>query len=261
MLKAAARERATFTCLMYHSLSDGRTPDTQYLKYTTTRARFRDHLRDLRAAGFCLATAADLLTRLDRGAPLPAPYCVLTLDDGHRSALDMADVMLEVGVRGTFFLAMDYCRQRADFLKPPEIRALADQGFDFGTHGVTHCSLVHMPAERMRAELDTSREWLADMLGRPVNAMTIPTGERTDAVIRTAWEVGYRFAGNSVEQMNRVGRLPAEINRFVILAHHDAAAVRRIASGDPTYILWRRVRQKLLYLPTRVLRPYDEVRA
>jgi len=261
MLRAAALASAPFTCLMYHSLSDGRCPDTQYLKYTTTRARFRDHLRDLRGAGFCLATAADLLGRLGEGDAPPSRYCVLTLDDGHRSALDMAEVMLEAGVRGTFFLAMDYCRERADFLKPPEIRALADQGFDFGTHGVTHCSLVHMPAERMRAELDTSREWLTDVLGRPVDAMTIPTGERTDALIRTAWEVGYRFVGNSVEQMNRIGSLPAEINRFVILAHHDAADVRRIASGDPAYILWRRVRQKLLYLPTRMLRPYDEVRA
>src|SRR5262249_9638506 len=114
MLRTAAPAGSPFTCLIYHSLSDGRCPATPHLTYTTTRAGFRDRLRDLRAAGFCLATAADLLGRLGGGDALPSRYCVLTLDDGHRSALDMAEVMLEADVRGTFFLAMDYCRERAD---------------------------------------------------------------------------------------------------------------------------------------------------
>jgi peptidoglycan/xylan/chitin deacetylase (PgdA/CDA1 family) len=155
---------------------------------------------------------------------------------------------------------MDYCQKRPDFLKPPEIRALAGQGFDFGTHGVTHTSLPHMPPDRMRAELATSKAWLEDVLGRRVDVMTIPTGERSDALTRAAWEHDYRFLGNSVEQMNRPRALPAEINRFVVLAHHDGAAVCRMAAGDPAYIAWRRFRQALLYVPTRLLKVYDEVR-
>jgi hypothetical protein len=93
-----------------------------------------------------------------------------------------------------------------------------------------------MPAERMRAELSTSRQWLGEMLGRRIDSMSIPTGERTNTVVRAASDLGYRFVGNSVEEMNRPRGLPAEISGFVVLANHDAATICRIAAGHPAYI-------------------------
>lgn len=261
MLNGRNGAPAPFACLMYHSLSDGRYPDAHAPKYTTTRVRFREHLAALRDAGFRIATFADLRERLEAGGALPPSTCVLTLDDGHRSSLEMADLMSEAGVRGTFFLTMNYCRERADFLKPDEIRQLASQGFDFGTHGASHQALPHMPVDRMRAELADSKRWLEDVLGGPVTSMSLPAGEGSAEVLREAWELGYRLVGNSVERLNEAGPLPRQINRFVVLAGHDAATVRRIAAGWPSYVWRRQARQVLLYLPKRLMRTYDETRA
>jgi peptidoglycan/xylan/chitin deacetylase (PgdA/CDA1 family) len=245
---------------MYHSLSDGRFPDRQYPKYTTTRSLFREHLRLLLHNGFRLASVADLSRRLRSGDRIPSQYCALTFDDGHKSALDCAELMADAGVRGTFFLTMDYCRERADFLKPDEIRSLANGGFDFGTHGVTHRALSRMPRDAMRAELRDSKAWLEDILGRRIEAMSLPAGQGGKPVREAANDMGYELVGTSVERLNRIRQLPSELDRFVVLAGYSGALVGRIAGGWPAYRAKRWLRSTLLSVPKRLLRTYDETR-
>jgi len=245
---------------MYHSLSDGRFPDRQYLNYTTTRAGFVGHLRGLQDNGFQLATFADLLRQCQAGAGLLVKECLLSFDDGHKSSLDLAELMNNAGVRGTFFLTVNYCRQREDFLKPPEIRQLANSGFDFGTHGVSHRALSRMPRDEMRAELRDSKVWLEDILGKPVKCMSLPAGQGSHAVSQTAYELGYQLIGNSVERLNRVQRIPAQVNRFVVLASYQGRLILRIAQGAPGYIWSRWLRSTLLAGPKRLLRTYDVTR-
>src|SRR2546423_1923311 len=98
----------SFACLMYHSLSDGRFPDRQYPKYTTTCERFSEHLRLWMHAGSRLARFGDFRRRMESGKPMSEKSCVLSFDDGHKSSLDLAELMLQSGVRGTFFLTMNY---------------------------------------------------------------------------------------------------------------------------------------------------------
>jgi peptidoglycan/xylan/chitin deacetylase (PgdA/CDA1 family) len=249
-----------YACLMYHSLRDGRDPDPLYPRYTTTRALFAAHLRALGEAGFRLAPFSDLLRRLGPGEEIPDGYCALTIDDGHRSGIEMAELMAAAGVRGTFFLTRDYCRGRADFMKPAEVRELAAAGFDFGTHGTSHRALSRMPREQMRAELADSKAWLEDILGRGVEAMSLPAGEGDGEVYDAAHALGYRLVGNSRERLNAPGAPPRAVNRFVVLAGHGPAQVCRIARGSRRYMWRRRARAALLYVPKLVLRSFDETR-
>lgn len=244
-----------FACLMYHSLSDGRFPDRLYPKYTTTRALFAEHLRMLRDEGFTICTFADL----ERGTLGRA--CVLTFDDGHKSSLDLAEEMQRHDVRGTFFLTMNYCRDRDDFLRDDDIRALAAAGFDFGTHGVTHRALAHLPPDEMQAELRNSKTWLENVLGKTVTTMSLPAGQGSPAVLDAAFSLGYRFVGNSREAMNAALRPPCAVNRFVVLANYDATQVRALARGSFAYIWKRRVRAAALWLPKRLLRTFDVTRS
>jgi peptidoglycan/xylan/chitin deacetylase (PgdA/CDA1 family) len=249
-----------FACLMYHSLADGRFPDTLYPKYTTTRAAFAEHLCALKDSGYRITTFCDILNLSVTGT-WAGNLCVLSFDDGHKSSLDLAELMNAAGVRGTFFLTMNYCRDRADFLKPLEIRELAAAGFDFGTHGASHRALSRMPEAEMRAELGDSKRWLEDVLGRPVQTMSLPAGQGNAAVRQAAFELGYQLVGNSVERLNEVCRPPMEVNRFVVLRAHSGNLVRKIAAGSPAYIWRRKMRAALLALPKRLLRTYDATRA
>lgn len=250
-----------FACLMYHSLSDGRYPDRLYPKYTTTQAKFAEHLRVLRGEGFTLDSFADLERRLAAGETLPERYGVLTFDDGHKSSLDLAEEMRRQETRATFFLTSNYCRERDDFLQPDEIRSLAAEGFDFGAHGVTHRALGHLPLDAMQSELRESKGWVEEVLGRPITSMSLPAGQGSPAVLEAAFGLGYRLVGNSREDTNHALRLPSAVNRFVVLASYDAAQVRQLAEGSRAYIWKRRLRSALIYLPKRMLRTFDITRS
>jgi len=245
-----------FACLMYHSLSDGRFPDRLYPKYTTTRAHFAEHLRMLRDEGFTLGSFADLA----RMSSLPEKFCVLTFDDGHKSSLDLAEEMQRHEAPGTFFLTMNYCREREDFLNANDIRSMARAGFNFGTHGVTHRALAHLPEDEMRSELAESKRWLEDVLGGAVTSMSLPAGQGSRAVLDAAFALGYQLVGNSREDTNGELRVPSAVNRFVVLANYNAAQVRRLALGSRAYVWKRRLRAALLLLPKRVLRTFDVTR-
>ena len=249
-----------FVCLMYHSLSDGRFPDSSYLKYTTTRRTFSEHFRHLKEHGYAIISVSRLLEQLASGRQPDEKTCVFTFDDGHKSSIEMAEILANSGAGGTFYLTKSYCEEREDFLKENEIRSLAQQGFDFGTHGVTHRSLAHMPREEMQDEVRQSKEWLENVLGKPVRSMSLPAGQGDSEVYRTAYALGYSVVGNSREATNTLDSLPAAMNRFVILSHHDATAAGKIASGSLTYIWGRRVRSALLYVPKRILQPYNKTR-
>ena len=239
---------------MYHSLSDGQHPDALYPKYTTRLATFREHLTALVDAGFELGSFRELMESSDAGMPLPDKTCALTFDDGHRSSLEMAEVMQEFGVTGTFFLTADYCRQKPDFLKPEDIRALAEEGFDFGTHGVTHRPLKFLPPAEMKQELSESKAWLEEVLGAPVRTMSLPAGKGGSAVCREAFAQGYRLIGTSKEGANRTLKLPATVNRLVVLANHSAREVLKIAAASPAYVWKRRLRAMAIWLPKKLLR-------
>jgi peptidoglycan/xylan/chitin deacetylase (PgdA/CDA1 family) len=250
----------SFAVLMYHSLSDGKYPDSQYPKYTTTKSLFREHMRFLVSEGFETGTFADLLGRAEARQDFPRQYCVITIDDGHKSALDMAEIMSDTNTRGTFFLTADYCRKRGDFLKEDDIRHLSSSGFDFGTHGVTHRALSHMPEKDMALEMKDSKLWLENVIGKAVRCMSLPAGQADSLVYKCAYDAGYRLVGNSMERLNDMPLPPAPINRFVVLAGYGCGEIRAIVRGSPVYVLKRRLRSMILSVPKRMLHSYDEVR-
>lgn len=249
-----------FTALMYHSLSDGRHPDALYPKYTTKLATFREHLKALIDAGFELGSFKELLESHEAGMPLPDKTCALTFDDGHRSSLELAEVMQEFGVTGTFFLTANYCRERPDFLRAEEIQSMAAEGFDFGTHGVTHRPLKFLPPDEMKRELSDSKAWLQEVLQAPVRTMSLPAGQGGSAVCAEAFRQGYKLVGTSKEAANATLKAPSTVNRMVILANHTASDVLKIAAASPAYLWKRRLRAMAIWLPKRLLRTAHRTR-
>jgi peptidoglycan/xylan/chitin deacetylase (PgdA/CDA1 family) len=136
----------------------------------------------------------------------------VTFDDAFRSIIGALAILERLNVHATVFVSTSY----ADDGKPldvPELaeeaaahpsqlatldwhdlRAIADAGFEVGSHTVTHPHLTHLSEWELERELVESRERMEDELERPCRFLAYPYGEEDDRVRGAAEAAGYAAA-------------------------------------------------------------------
>jgi peptidoglycan/xylan/chitin deacetylase (PgdA/CDA1 family) len=237
-----------FVALIYHNISDAERGD----QYTLPWREFRRHLqwmmnRRTQATGFAA------LEKYIRAKTAP-PDLTITFDDGHRSNLQAATELAELGIRATVFVTPSFCIDRSDFLKPAELRAL-HRVADVGTHGYTHQPLTALDRRALDRELIDSKIWLEDIIGAEVRYMAAPGGYINDRVTEACLSAGYHLIGNSVEWWNRVpGHMTCHtVNRVTLRRGWPIETFEAILRRDPVFYLKRQLRRAMLATPKQVI--------
>jgi peptidoglycan/xylan/chitin deacetylase (PgdA/CDA1 family) len=123
----------------------------------------------------------------------PGRHLLLTFDDGGKSALRVGEELSRRGWRGHFFVSTRLIGQRT-FLHPGEIRHLRECGHIVGSHSHTHPNIYReLEWERMVVEWRQSSDILAQILGEPCITASVPGGEISQAVLRSADRAGLRY--------------------------------------------------------------------
>jgi peptidoglycan/xylan/chitin deacetylase (PgdA/CDA1 family) len=198
--------------LCYHAVSDG-----------------WDHALALRPAAF----ERQVQSLLERGfRPVDAGEAVagsgrllhVTFDDAYTSISGALDLLERLGVPATIFAAtafadegrpLDVPELAADALAHPdeletmdwdELRALAERGFEIGSHTVSHPHLARLTEAEIDRELGESRARCEDQLGRPCRFLAYPYGEHDARVKALAERAGYDAAFTLHGTRERPGR-------------------------------------------------------
>jgi peptidoglycan/xylan/chitin deacetylase (PgdA/CDA1 family) len=180
-------ELATFG---YHDVTDDAS-DSGYqrpaaMPYKLSRAGFAEHLDAIGAAGTPRLVS-------DLNLALPGRHHLLTFDDGGHGAVAAADELLRRGWRGHFFLVTRLIGTRR-FLSVSEVRYLQSCGHLIGSHSHTHPDIFRdQPRERMDEEWRVSGDILAQLLGEPCSAASVPGGDLSSVVMQSAAEAGFRY--------------------------------------------------------------------
>ena len=66
------------------------------------------------------------------------------------------------------------------YLKPSDLKTLADAGFDFGCHTKTHVHARNLSADEMETEIAQPARQIEDAAGKPVRAFSFPFGSARD---------------------------------------------------------------------------------
>ena len=180
--------------LMYHDVTPaGREdasgfPGGDAARYKLTPAQFDDHLAAIRLK---VNRPVDVIEAVDLEHG-PAPL-LLTFDDGGASAMAIADRLERAGWRGHFFMTTAYVG-RPGFLDAARLRELRRRGHCVGSHSHSHpLRMARLPIVRLRDEWMRSVATLADALGEPIHAASVPGGHHSSAVARAAADAGIRF--------------------------------------------------------------------
>ena len=150
-------------------------------------------------------TAAEVLTEGRRALHV-------TFDDAFRSVSNVVPTLQRLGVPATIFVCSDYADSGRALdvtelldevathpaelatLRWAELRALAEEGVEIGSHTVSHPRLTQVGGSELQRELSESRERITDEVGRPCRYLAYPYGDEDRRVRTAARQAGYAAA-------------------------------------------------------------------
>jgi peptidoglycan/xylan/chitin deacetylase (PgdA/CDA1 family) len=191
--------------LCYHALSPAWSA-----ALSTTPARFEQQLTSLSARGYRGATFTEAVS-----APGDGRVVAVTFDDAFRSVITLArPILARFGFPATVFAPTDLVDadppitwQGVDrWLGGPsepelalmswaELRELADDGWEIGSHSATHPRLTELADGALDDELARSKAACERHLGRDCASLAYPYGDVDARVIAATVRAGYRVAG------------------------------------------------------------------
>jgi peptidoglycan/xylan/chitin deacetylase (PgdA/CDA1 family) len=162
---------------------------------------FERQMRFLKDEGYSVISTAELVEFLAFRKAIPKKAVVINLDDGYRSAYEIAyPILKKYGFPATLFIYTAFIGASKNALTWDQLKALKADGFEVGSHSVTHADLSKkMPGEsendyeaRIKRELLVSKQILDDKLNQNTQYIAFPYGEFSPVVLKLCEEAGYR---------------------------------------------------------------------
>lgn len=139
------------------------------------------------------------------------PLFAVTFDDAHASVLERAfPTLATLGVPATVFAVTSFAEDGRPLEWPellesgvsgdpaaraslawPELRRLAEAGWEIGSHTCTHPRLTRLDDESLEHELRASREACARGVGQTCRSIAYPYGDLDARVLEAAARAGY----------------------------------------------------------------------
>jgi len=157
-------------------------------------------------------------------AGAPGKRVAITFDDGFRSVRELAKPILDrVGVPASVFVPTAFPgsgrplawqgteqwlggphEEELGSLTWEELAALAEDGWEVGSHTRSHPRLSTLDDGALRDELAGSRRDCEERLGRPCTSLAYPYGDHDARVVRAVADAGYECAGALPELRERL---------------------------------------------------------
>jgi peptidoglycan/xylan/chitin deacetylase (PgdA/CDA1 family) len=197
--------------LAYHAFGqDGDQPT----KFVVQRRAFVRQLAWLRGRGFHPLSLEELLAIRRENRLPPARSVVVTIDDGYKDAVTIAQPILRrFGMPATVFAVTGRVGGVVDWTADDRLvgRALADwddlrylvaEGTPIEAHSRTHANLTTLSAASLDDEVAGSRDDIERELGRPASVFAYPGGRFDESVVAAVERAGFEAALTTMPRLN-----------------------------------------------------------
>jgi peptidoglycan/xylan/chitin deacetylase (PgdA/CDA1 family) len=183
------------------------------------------------------------------GNAIPSRATIITFDDAYSSLVEYAfPALLKHGFTATVFVPTALVGQsiacnpdRPDVTLPvmnrEQISEWAAKGIDFGAHSHQHVDLAALAASEAESEMKASSEYLAELIGEPVDTMAYPYGRSNEAVRERAGTL-YSTAFTIEEGLNYRETSLVSLKRTMV-QHGDTVADICLRAGYGRSVLAR----------------------
>lgn len=228
--------------LGYHDFTTGKSTNPMVMNVD----QFRLQMQSLKDARLPVIPMTDFLSWRRGEKDVPDPCVLITLDDGWKSVHRLAfPILREFSYPFTIFLYKRFVNGGGRALTTAEIQEMMAHGAEIGSHSVSHPlpskirGLLRKSAEEadgfLRMEMKDSKQFLEDLLGKPVRTYAYPGGYNTQREQEIGREAGYE-ALFTVNPARVTWDMPAAaLSRFIILGNDPADSnFRRAVSSRGT---------------------------
>ncbi|RYG51794.1 MAG: polysaccharide deacetylase family protein, partial [Chitinophagaceae bacterium] len=170
-----ARKQVPVLC--YHHIKDWTAKTSARAKdYIVPVDAFRDQLKMLADSGYQTVLPDQLFNYLATNAPLPPKPVMLTFDDTDLEQYTVAlPEMKKYGFKGVFFI-MTVSLNRPNYMTKEQVRSLADEGHEIGSHTWDHRNVKLYQEEDWATQIDKPTKQLEAITGKPVRYFAYPFG-------------------------------------------------------------------------------------
>lgn len=229
----------TVTVLMYHHFAEG-----EETSVTVDPERFREQLVTLKEAGYETITERELASFVNgEEVEMPEKPLVITIDDGYLSNYEIAyPVLEELEMHATIYVIVNSRGKTPGYIPHFDWdvarELVASPWIDIQSHTFDHHHTIvnakgkDVPVlagkmvvdgveetdeeyrERIRNDLQLSKEVIEAELGNDVFTLTYPYGAYNDTVIEVASELGFKLMYTVKAGSVQMGDSPFELNRI-----------------------------------------------
>lgn len=180
--------------------------------------KFKEILQTIQDKNYTPITAAQLAAGLQKGALPPDPI-MLTFDDGAIDFYTVAfPILKQYNIPVTLHIMTGVGGK--NYVNKEQIKEMHDSGLvDIQSHTKYHAYLTRISPQERAPEIKTSKQYIEELLDKPVVALAYPFGLYNEEVIEEVKEAGYQIAF-TINQGNTQQRdKPFELNRTLIVEY------------------------------------------
>lgn len=219
----------TVPFLMYHRVAPAPAASNVPGHYVHP-SRFRAHMAALAKRGYKVASLTEVAGRWRAGQQPDPKTLVITMDDGyehwdhhavptlrqHRYPATLFVVAGRMGGSNT------WDNQHGDVVEfiadEGMVLRWATEGFEVGSHGLSHEAMAQLAPEALEQELTESKAKLEGLLKHPVPWLCYPYGSQDEGVRKAARQAGYLGACSTRKGLNDEETDPYQWRRINVRA-------------------------------------------
>jgi peptidoglycan/xylan/chitin deacetylase (PgdA/CDA1 family) len=220
-------DRVELKVLMYHRIVT-RDENHDENPFSIDEDEFRQQLKMLEHFNFTPITFEDFYLYQKNKLTLPKKPIILTFDDGLKGIYEIAFPLLrEFNMRAVIFVMGDRSLHKANWYKSSDgeacslitndqILELREEGFEIGSHGMSHMPLAGMDTKLQVQEVRGSKESIENLLGEDIYTFSYPYGLFDEHSKKIVKKTGYQFACGVYTGPPKFGTNMYDIRRLAI---------------------------------------------
>ncbi len=183
-----------FRTLMYHSIVPDEISNRNKNMWELQLSLFKDHIKFIEEKNFKIYKSDELINKI------PKKGICITFDDGYRDNYELAlPVLIQKNIPFTIFIITNYIKNnKKGYLNESMLREISNNSLvTIGSHSKNHYDLTKLSEKDLEDELNNSKLYLEDLIGKEVVSMSYPYGKYNDRVKFKVKKNGYKLAFTS----------------------------------------------------------------